>query len=146
MLNRTRYHFAGCVLVVATILFATGCSGSSIAEDAGQKAQAAGWRFEFPGEFSTTDELQKYLGRESLGGRVNVQVHDRLVFAQTFPYSGVQASHLFICRKSDTDLTFFLFFLCCDAGRGRPEICRKWFRRNPRRRKAGSDPAATTGS
>ena len=73
MLNKTRYHFAGCVLVVATILFATGCSGSSVTEDAGQKAQATGWRFEFPRGFPTTDELQKYLGRESLGGQVNVQ-------------------------------------------------------------------------
>jgi hypothetical protein len=101
---------AAAILFVTAIVAASGCDGLHEKHESGQTATAAGWRFEHPGTFDTASELQQFVARESLGGRVNIQTRERLVFAQTFPYSGVDASHLFVYSGGAKTLAFVCFF------------------------------------
>ncbi len=43
----------------------------------------------------TADDLEEFYAKHSLG-EVQVHTKDRLVFAQAFPYSGMNASHLWV--------------------------------------------------
>jgi hypothetical protein len=57
-----------------------------------------------------TTDLKESLSGASLGGRVEIQTRGRLVFAQTFPDSGVRASHLYVYSHEEHELRFICFF------------------------------------
>jgi hypothetical protein len=57
------------------------------------------------------EELKARTAKESLGGRIAIQTFDRLVVAQTFPYSGVFASHVYAFETNNDRLRFMSYFL-----------------------------------
>jgi hypothetical protein len=59
----------------------------------------------------TTSDLERFYAVHSLGRTVHIQTNGRLVFAQTFPYSGLLASHLFVYADEREELRF-IGFLC----------------------------------
>ena len=110
MLNKTRYHFAGCALVVVTILISAGCSGSGSARAADEATKSISDKIVYTPLAKTTAELKQFFGDQSHNEHVNIQTREGLVFVQTFPYSGVWASDLFVYKKSDALFKFFCFF------------------------------------
>jgi hypothetical protein len=58
----------------------------------------------------TTDALTRFFANDSLGRDVQVNRIGRLVFVQTFPYSGVFASHLYVYVEESDGLRFLSFF------------------------------------
>ena len=101
MLNRTQYYFGGFILVVVTILISAGCS---------QATKSVSRKIVYPPSAETSADLKQFFADQSLGEQVSIQTQDRLVFVQTFPYSGVRASDLFVYQKSAAMLTFFCYF------------------------------------
>ena len=61
----------------------------------------------------STVELEQYYGRRSLG-EPSVQASDHLVFVQSFPNSGIRASHLYVYSSGRDGLFFVSFFLVPD--------------------------------
>jgi hypothetical protein len=57
----------------------------------------------------TTSDLEQFYAVKSLGHTVQIQTNGHLVFAQTFPYSGLLASHLFVYLSEREELRFIGF-------------------------------------
>jgi len=58
----------------------------------------------------SAEDLRSILSAKSLGGRVLIHTKGHLVFAQTFPFSGVRASHLYVYTQDMDSLSFLCFF------------------------------------
>ena len=58
----------------------------------------------------TTRDLELFFAKHSLDGKVQINTEGSLVFVQSFPYSGVDASHLYVYAQDVTKLTFVCFF------------------------------------
>ena len=85
------------------ILLLTGCGSQMNSSIAQQSVNIAV-------HCDTTAELQQFYAVHSLGERVEIQTRGQLVFVQTFPYSGIRASHLFAYAKQNEGLAFLCFF------------------------------------
>ena len=91
------------MLTAMSVLILAGCDGQMSGDATGQRIAAAM-------HCATTADLQQCLASYSLGGHVEIQTRGQLVFAQAFPYSGVQASHLYAYAKQNAGLGFLCFF------------------------------------
>jgi hypothetical protein len=56
-----------------------------------------------------TTDLKDFYSSHSLGGDVEIQSTGKFVVVQTFPYSGVRASHLIVYAQEPSVLTFVCF-------------------------------------
>jgi hypothetical protein len=58
----------------------------------------------------STSELKKFFASDSIAGNVEIQTKECLTFLQTFPYSGVRRSHLYVYAEDTHGLEFVCFF------------------------------------
>jgi hypothetical protein len=96
-------HF---VFLISVCLVTTSCDYHTVAAT-----------LNYPIRCESESDLERFLARESLGDNVEMQSLERLVFAQTFPYSGVCASHLYVYSEGDGGLSFVSFFRVPDNER-----------------------------
>jgi hypothetical protein len=96
------------VLLIAAGAFTSSCDRGVPSRDV--SGNIATQRIKVLPRCQTTKELEDYYATESLGGKAQVQARKRLVFVQTFPYSGVRASHLYVYAQETAGLRFMGFF------------------------------------
>jgi hypothetical protein len=55
------------------------------------------------------ETLVKFCATDSLGGQVEKHIVNEFVAVQTFPYSGIDASHMYVYTRGGNGLTFLSF-------------------------------------
>src|SRR5262245_49281692 len=81
-------------------VFACGC---------GQRASSTDRWNEILRQAKSTTDLRDHYSHFSLGGQVELHTVGVIVAAQTFPYSGVNASYLYVYRQGEDRLAFDCF-------------------------------------
>ena len=95
------------VLMIIASAFTSGCGNGMQSQDT--KKNVASQRIDVLPTCHNAEELAEYYATESLGGTAEVQERGRFLFVQTFPYSGVRASHLYVYRKESDAFRFECF-------------------------------------
>ena len=94
------------LIMVSLVAFITGCDRNT---PANKSRGVIVNRLDVIWSCKSADDLRNFYAKRSLGDNVRIKTEDRLVFVQTFPYSGVRASHLIVYALDDDDMRFVVF-------------------------------------